>query len=117
MNLQLVAKNLRYYRRLREWSVMDLSKATGLSSDFISRVEDGVMRKVHPYTLEKIANALAISLQELLDDKPPPAPPPPAPPLIGGVADWIGEVLAVGVFLVAAAIISSLLRAFLTQGG
>jgi transcriptional regulator with XRE-family HTH domain len=59
-------KGLRYYRRLRGWSQMDLSRRTGLSQNAISDLEIG-RTQPRPSTLRRLSEALDVSIEELVE--------------------------------------------------
>lgn len=99
MNYAAIGRNIRHYRRLRSWTTYDLSQASGLSLRFIERLEDGALMKAHPFTLDKIADALVVRLDELLSLDDPPDPPPPLPDELAFAADVFG-------FLIAALVVS-----------
>ena len=77
--------------------------ATGLSLNYLERLEGSAIPKVHMYTVEKIADALLVSLDDLTDESPPPEPPPPLPPVLAQIADLGGFLIAwslAGLFVV-----------------
>jgi transcriptional regulator with XRE-family HTH domain len=105
MNYHAIGRNVRHYRRLREWTSQDLSKATGLSLRFIERLEDGAHQKVHPITIERVADALIVGLDDLLSQDEPPEPPPPLPRSMAMMAD----VFSTGIALVVLAVVALIL--------
>ncbi len=65
-NLQLGPK-LRYYRtQVRHWTLVDLSKKTGLSKPLLSQIENNFVGPTLQ-TLHILCNALDVPVMELLD--------------------------------------------------
>ncbi|MFL2078742.1 helix-turn-helix domain-containing protein [Marinilactibacillus psychrotolerans] len=67
MNNNVLSKNLKRERLLREWTMRDLEKASGVSSAQISNFENG-KRQPRSDTLGKLARALGMSLNELMEE-------------------------------------------------
>jgi len=64
----IISKNLKKYRNLRNLSLKELSELTNISSGYLSSVENNnKVPSIH--SLVKIAEALNVSLEFLVDDK------------------------------------------------
>ncbi|MFD1021170.1 helix-turn-helix domain-containing protein [Thalassobacillus hwangdonensis] len=61
---QRLGKRLKGYRKLKGMTQVDLSRATDISVSVMGEIERGV-RLPTPETLEKIAEALEVSIAEL----------------------------------------------------
>lgn len=59
---------LRYWRTRRAMSVRKLAKEAHITTQTIVNAEKGI-RIPHPTTIEKLANALNINIDELLEDE------------------------------------------------
>lgn len=70
--LDVVATRIRILRLEKGWSQEHLAEAAGLSRDAISRIERGD-RQPSLDTLQRIANALEVTLSSLVDPAKPPA--------------------------------------------
>lgn len=107
MDLENLGRKVRHYRHMREWSLHDLSLATGLSLNFLESLEAAGLRKIHPFTIGKIADSLCIKIDDLLALTDPPEPPPPIPYTLRFAADRVGDLcsmiiisgLVFGIFL------------------
>ena len=64
-----IADNLKRLRKSKGWSQHKLSNEAGLSLTSITKLEQGVTTDPVISTIVKIANALGISLDELVDRK------------------------------------------------
>jgi transcriptional regulator with XRE-family HTH domain len=64
-----IADNLKRLRKAKGWSQHKLSNEAGLSLTSITKLEQGVTTDPVISTIVKIANALGISLDELVDRK------------------------------------------------
>jgi len=61
----IIAKNIQYFRRLKDFSQSKLAEEVGMSSNYISHLEQGI-KSPSLETLWKIANALEIELYQLV---------------------------------------------------
>jgi len=62
---KIIGKNVRLFRKKERMTLNDLSKKTGISTSFLSNIENG-SKQATLLTLEKIATALKINLTSLL---------------------------------------------------
>jgi len=65
-NTKKIGKYLKYQRGKLDLSLSDLSEKTGLTSAYLSRLERGEYRSMSLKTLHRLADALGMSLVELL---------------------------------------------------
>lgn len=61
-----LGENIKKYRLNLELSIKDLSERSGVSSSTISQIENGKRKSLRSESLEKIAKALNINVNELL---------------------------------------------------
>lgn len=61
-------KKLQHYREQRNWSQTRLAEKSGVSQTYISELEAGKKQPTIPI-IKKLAAALGVTVQELLDDK------------------------------------------------
>ena len=66
----LVSQKIRSLREKKGMSMTDLALATGITQTSISRYENGQIKKIDQEKLNKIAEVLDISLDELIKDDP-----------------------------------------------
>lgn len=64
-----IGERIRYFRHLRGWSQEQLALRAGLNTAFLGHLERG-LKSPTVRTVEKIANALEITLGELFADDP-----------------------------------------------
>lgn len=64
-----LGQNIRKYRLERHWSQMDLSYAVNIDRADISKYENGVKGEMGFKTLKKIAQALNVTVDQLLSDE------------------------------------------------
>jgi len=65
----MLAENLKKLRLKKGWTQQELSHRAGLSHNSISKIEQGVSLKPEIQTMIKIADALDVSLDELVGRK------------------------------------------------
>ena len=66
--LKKIGENIRRFRRQRKWTQLDLAVITDSHKTQISRIERGE-HNVGVCTLEKIAIALEVDIEELLSEE------------------------------------------------
>jgi len=66
---QLLGDRIRVERFKRNWTLDDLSEASGLSKGHISMIENGQTKHLQIKTVRKIAKALDLSLTFLLEEE------------------------------------------------
>ena len=66
-----IGEKIIHYRKLQRWTQSELAQEIGVDPSHISRWENDKVRP-HSGTLQKLADALKISLSELLGDSDPP---------------------------------------------
>ena len=62
----MLAKKIKKYREKNKWSQQKLAEETGLAYTTITKIEQGVATNPRMETLVKIADALQISIDELI---------------------------------------------------
>lgn len=67
-----IGEKIIHYRKLQRWTQGELAKKIGVDPSHISRWENDKVRP-HSGTLQKLADALQISLGELVGESTPPA--------------------------------------------
>lgn len=113
MNMNYVARKLRFYRTERGFTVHQLSSASGVSVRQIEKIEGEEVGVVHTLILEKLADALLVRLEDILDNSPPPTPAPQVPSALRGVADAISLMIALLAFTACCAIIATIVAEIL----
>lgn len=63
-----IAENMRKFRKLRSLSQDKLAKMTGLSFPTIAKIESGKTANPSVYTLKRIADALGVGIEKLLEE-------------------------------------------------
>lgn len=66
INYEAIAKNIRVARARKGWSQIELADKSGLSEATISFIENGKQKLVRMSTLQKLAVALEMDIEELL---------------------------------------------------
>ena len=72
MNLyQLVARNIKKYRKLKGYTQVKLAMESNISVDYLKKIEtkSGCTKQFSLDTVQKIANALNISPKELFEEE------------------------------------------------
>ncbi|AYP68784.1 HTH-type transcriptional regulator [Bacillus phage vB_BpsM-61] len=64
-----IARNLKAARVMKGESQLSLSKDSGVSQAQISSIENGLKKNPGIYTVRKLADALGISVDELLKEE------------------------------------------------
>lgn len=65
----MLSKRLKELRKKKSWSQQKLAEKSGLSYNTITKIEQGVATMPTIQTMTKIADALEISLDELVERK------------------------------------------------
>lgn len=66
---QTVRKNIKKYRKMRNYTLQELADLTGLSHGYVRDLESfGIEKTPLLETLGKIANALDIDIRQLFDE-------------------------------------------------
>ena len=65
----MIAKRLKELRKKAGWSQQRLAEKAGLSYNVITKIEQGVAKRPSIQTMVKLADALGISLDELVGRK------------------------------------------------
>jgi transcriptional regulator with XRE-family HTH domain len=63
----MLSKRLKELRKKKKWSQQKLAEKSGLSYNTITKIEQGVATMPTIQTMTKIADALEISLDELVE--------------------------------------------------
>ncbi|WP_018085685.1 helix-turn-helix domain-containing protein [Desulfurispora thermophila] len=63
----MLGKQIKHYRKQKNWSQEHLASVAGLKQVIISRIERGI-RNVTADELQKLAHALGVSVTDLLED-------------------------------------------------
>lgn len=58
---------VRYHRKRKHWSQQELAVAAGMSLGQVSRIESGVIESPQFKTLEKLAQALGLDSDDLIE--------------------------------------------------
>ncbi|MDB2085890.1 helix-turn-helix domain-containing protein [Clostridium paraputrificum] len=66
MEISLLGKNIKEYRNNRGWSLKKLTEIAEVGYATIYDLENGKKQNINSTTLEKVANALEVSTNELL---------------------------------------------------
>jgi transcriptional regulator with XRE-family HTH domain len=61
-----IAKNIKHQRELKNWSQQELAKQSGVSQSMISHIERGDKPNPGVVTVQKIADALDVSIMDLI---------------------------------------------------
>ena len=77
-------ERLQNIRRLRMWTQARLAQEAGVSPTTVSGIETGKIERPHFDTLGKLARALGVAPDELLDPRAPVEQQGPAPLSLGG---------------------------------
>ena len=64
----ILGLNLKKYRRIRNWSQLELSEKADISMNFLSEIERG-NKWPYPDTLQNLAAALDVEVYELFKDE------------------------------------------------
>ena len=80
-------KRLENFRRLRMWTQARLAREAGVSPTTISGIETGKIGRPHFGTLGKLARALGVAPEELLDSREPAQQQGPVPLSLGWARD------------------------------
>lgn len=64
--LEILGKNIRKYRKLKNYRQLDLATALDLSEDYICRVENG-LKYMSLRNLFKLADILEVKMSDLID--------------------------------------------------
>lgn len=71
VSVSILGQAIRYYRELKRWSVGQLSRYSNVSGPHILEVENGKRAgNMRQSTLEKIANALDVRVEDLINFNP-----------------------------------------------
>jgi transcriptional regulator with XRE-family HTH domain len=62
----MLAKNLKKYRKIRGFSQDKLSKLANVTYNILIKIESGANKKPTLKTLQKLAKALGVTIDELL---------------------------------------------------
>ena len=65
-NISIIGKNIKKYRTQRSFSQDKLSKKAGVAYNTIIKIESGVIQNPTVETAQKIANALSVSIDDLM---------------------------------------------------
>lgn len=71
IDLKRLGENVRFRRQGKGWTLNDLAEKSGISKAYISDLENGNAGKPNIQYVFAIANALGVTLDELLDDAAP----------------------------------------------
>uniref|UniRef100_A0A372IJU1 XRE family transcriptional regulator n=1 Tax=Paracidobacterium acidisoli TaxID=2303751 RepID=A0A372IJU1_9BACT len=71
MDLKRLGENVRFRRQGKGWTLNDLAEKSGISKAYISDLENGAAGKPNIQYVFAIANALGVTLDELLDNAAP----------------------------------------------
>lgn len=71
IDLKRLGENVRFRRQGKGWALNDLAEKSGIGKAYISDLENGVAGKPNIQYVFAIANALGVTLDELLDDAAP----------------------------------------------
>jgi transcriptional regulator with XRE-family HTH domain len=71
IDLKRLGENVRFRRQGKGWTLSDLAEKSGISKAYISDLENGAAGKPNIQYVFAIANALGVTLDELLDDAAP----------------------------------------------
>jgi transcriptional regulator with XRE-family HTH domain len=71
IDLQKLGHNVRFLRQGKGWTLNDLAEKSGISKAYISDLENGVAGKPNIQYVFAIANALGVTLDDLLDNAAP----------------------------------------------
>ena len=71
IDLKRLGENVRFRRQGKGWTLNDLAEKSGISKAYISDLENGAAGKPNIQYVFAIANALGVTLDELLDDAAP----------------------------------------------
>jgi transcriptional regulator with XRE-family HTH domain len=74
IDLKRLGENVRFRRQGKGWTLNDLAEKSGISKAYISDLENGSAGKPNIQYVFAIANALGVTLDELLDDAAPKRP-------------------------------------------
>jgi transcriptional regulator with XRE-family HTH domain len=67
----MLGENVRTLRKARKWTQQELAQHTGLAQNHLSMIETGQATQVAPQTLQRLARAFGITVDELLQETPP----------------------------------------------
>ena len=67
LDYEALGKNIKKYRSLQGFTQEKLAEKAKISVNFLSKLERGASRTVSAETLQHLANALKISMEELLN--------------------------------------------------
>ncbi|WP_242364012.1 helix-turn-helix domain-containing protein [Limosilactobacillus antri] len=67
MNINVVGENIAKFRRKRKMTQEQLAEASDLTKNFLSKIERGQAQNFSAINLLKLANALNISVDELVE--------------------------------------------------
>lgn len=62
----MVGTRLKYFRRIKEYSISELSEKTGISKSYLSYIERGIQKNPSLQIVSKLASALGITVDELM---------------------------------------------------
>src|SRR5829696_382505 len=82
-----IGERVENVRRLRMWTQARLAQEAGLSTTTVSGIETGKIRRPHFGTLGKLARALGVAPEELLDSREPAQQQDPVPLSLGWARD------------------------------
>lgn len=71
IDLKRLGENVRFRRQGKGWKLSDLAEKCGISKAYISDLENGAAGRPNIQYVFAIANALSVTLDELLDDAAP----------------------------------------------
>lgn len=71
IDLKRLGENVRFRRQGKGWTLSDLAEKSGISKAYISDLENGAAGRPNIQYVFAIANALGVTLDELLDDAAP----------------------------------------------
>src|SRR5271170_4230597 len=74
IDLKKLGATIRFLRHGKGWSLTELAEKSGVSKAYISDLENGAAGKPNIQYVFAIANALGVTLDELLDDAAPKRP-------------------------------------------
>lgn len=64
-----IAENLKHHRMAKNWSQQELAEISGVSQAQISYIENGKKKNPGVITLKKLADALGVSVEELIESR------------------------------------------------
>jgi transcriptional regulator with XRE-family HTH domain len=68
MQESYLAKNIKRYRKERGFSQEDLARAAGITYSALSKIEAGYSQDPRVKTLQKIARALEVTIDDLMKE-------------------------------------------------